>query len=65
MNGEHTSKSAHGTEETITVVAHKKALQDLEIRIGLVAMWLGNGCDPDRAENELELICDEIRERTS
>jgi hypothetical protein len=31
-------------------------LQAMHLEIGNVIMWLGNGCDPDAAAEELELI---------
>lgn len=36
---------------------------ELYLQIGNVAHWLGNGCDPDHAAEELELIMEKLREK--
>ena len=39
----------------------EKRFYELYLQIGNVRHWLGNGCDPDGAVEELDLIMEQLR----
>lgn len=51
------------TPESRPMTATENQFYELYLKIGNVAHWLGNGCDPDAAAEELELIMEKLREK--
>lgn len=49
-----------GEDAAISVTAHHRRLYEIALLIGNVAQWLSNGCDPDRAAEELESMYEKL-----